>query len=90
MYRRDPTRPPPRAGTGGPPPVSEQLLAIMRDGRYHHVTALEAHLPGAEWARAMGLLLGSGYTFDHVPAAFRLRRRKPGEVVPLLAERPLR
>ena len=66
--------------------MSEQLLAIMRDGRYHHVTALEAHLPGAEWARAMGLLLGSGYTFDHVPAAFRLRRRKPGEVVPLLAD----
>lgn len=86
VYLRDPTRPPPRARTGGPPPVSEQLLAVMRDGRYHHVAALEAHLPGGEWARAMGLLLGSGYVFDHQPGCFRLRRRSPDEGVPLLAD----
>lgn len=66
--------------------MSEQLLAVVRDGRYHSVAALESLLPGGEWARAMGLLLESGYAFDHQPGSFRLRRRAPGERVPLLAD----
>jgi len=64
---------------------------LMRGGGYHPVDVLEGLLPGGEWVRAMGSLLKSGYTFDHLPGKnlpglFRLRRRTPTEKVPLLAD----
>jgi hypothetical protein len=58
---------------------SEQLEAILRDGKFHEMAEVVVRLPFGTMLAAMRDLLGNGRAFDRVGDSLRLRARRPTE-----------
>ena len=59
--------------------MGDRLLEMLSDHMHHPVAEMESILPEGEWARAMKELLSSGFAFDRLSDAFRIRRKLSSE-----------
>ena len=66
--------------------VKDRLFGLLRDGRFHLVSELEALLPQGGWVEGMQGLLELDYAFDIVDDHVRARYRRPVETRQFLGD----